>query len=620
MPSYGGKFLRVNLTSGKAGFEPVPEKVRREFLGGKGFGIKYLYDETAPGIDPLGPDNKLLFCTGPLAGTKAQSCARWLAYTKSPLTGTVMRAVGGGDFGVWMKWAGLDFIIIEGKAQKPVYIHIDEGTCEIRDGRELWGKTSGQTQESLSKIHGSRVRTACIGPAGENMVSYSSIVSGRRTASRGGVGTVMGSKNLKAVVIKATRKRLGHNEAVFDRLAKQQVREYREEGPPAVMTDYFSQYGTGSILRANTRGYFPVRNFRFGVMDGYEKLTHAQFGALTHKHVGCYNCLLHCGKIRTVADGLYAGATGEGPEYETIWCFTGPIDSGDIGVTIAANALCDELGLDTISAGSTIGFAFELFERGLITRQETDGLELIWGNHAVILPLLEKIVKREGFGALLSLGTKRMAEIIGRGSIDYAIQAKGLELAAYDPRALKAMGFGFATSNIGGSQNYSYAFQEVFGVPIPRAVDPFAEEGKGDLVKFNQEIAAVCDAAIACVFPANMGVLKPATIGRLLAAATEVPDYGDPDSLLRVGERMCNLERAFNVREGFSRKDDTLPKRFLTEPLQKGPAAGQVVRNLEGFLDEFYDHCGWTRNGIPTPEKLKELVLETVIQDIQKFV
>jgi aldehyde:ferredoxin oxidoreductase len=618
MSSYTGEFLRVDLTTRRISFEGVPQEVQRMFVGGRGFGIKFLYDETAPGIDPLGPKNKLFLLTGPLGGTKAQSCARWLAYTKSPLTGTIMRAVGGGDFGVWMKWAGLDFIIIEGKAEKPVYLFINDEGCEIRDAGDLWGQNTTDTQNSLAKRHGSDVRTACIGPAGEKLVLYSTITSGRRTASRGGVGTVMGSKNLKAVAIKAKRKKLGHDETVFDRLAKQQVKEYHEEGPAAAMTEYFSQYGTGSIRRANTKGYFPVRNFQTVVLDGWEKLTNVEYGALTRKHTGCYNCLLHCGKERYVPDGRYAGHNGEGPEYETIHSFTGPIDSTDIGLTIAANARCDELGLDTMSSGYTIGFAFELFERGLITTTDTDGLELTWGNHSVVLPLLDKIAKREGIGGLLSLGTKRMADLIGRGSADFAPHVKGLELAAYDPRAVKGMGFGMAISNAGGTHNYAYAFQEIFEIPIPRAVDPFAEEGKAEIVKFNQEMGSISDSAITCFFPFDIGIFKPGTIGKLLAAATGEEAYSELDELLRVGERICNLERAYNIREGFGRKDDTLPKRILNEPISRGPAEGQRIEDLEGFLDEFYRICGWQANGVPRPDHLKELGLESAARDMRE--
>ena len=624
MGSYAGKFLRINLSKSEISKETVPDQLRRDFVGGRGFGVKYLYDEVTPGVDPLGSENKLLLLNGPLAGTNAQSCSRWAVYTKSPLTRTVMRGICGGDFGAWMKWVGLDFVIIEGKAEKPVYLYIEDGRCEIRDASELWGKDTVLTQEKLREIHGNHVRTACIGPAGEKLVLYSAICSGRRTASRGGTGAVMGSKNLKAVAISGKKRIEVYDPITFAQLVKEQIHAYRDsQGSELVLPgfnfNWFSKYGTGGIQLANIKGYFPVRNFRYGVMDDYKKLHSREFGKLTLKHTGCYGCMVHCGKIRTVSGGSYDGATTEGPEFDSIWAFSGAIDSDEIGLVIAADALCDDLGLDTVSTGNTIGFAFELFEKGLITTEDTDGLELTWGKSAVLLPLIRKIARREGFGDLLADGTKRMAERIGKGSIEYAMQVKGLELAAYDPRGCKAQGFSFATSNMGANHNYGYAFQEVMGLPLPRAVDRFAEVGNEDIIKFNQDYGAISDTPIVCAFPLDFGWLSIEFVGQLLVAATGINKFGEPGYLMKVGERICNLERCFNVRDGFSRKDDTLPKRFLTEPLQKGPAEGQIVRHLDVVLDKYYDLRGWTHEGIPTPEKLRELGLETVIMDIEKF-
>jgi aldehyde:ferredoxin oxidoreductase len=624
MDGFTGKFLRVNLSKTELHTETVPEQVRKYFMGGRGFGIKYLYDEVASGVDPLGPENKLLLLNGPLAGTNAQSCSRWAVYTKSPLTGTVMRGICGGDFGAWMKWAGLDFIIIEGKAEKPVYLYIEEGRGDIRDASEVWSNDTVLTQESLRKIHGPNVRTACIGPAGERLVLYSAICSGRRTASRGGTGTVMGSKNLKAVAINAKRRIKVHDPIAFAQLVKEQIRSYRAtEGSKIMLPGFnfkgFSKYGTGGIQLANIKGYFPVRNFRYGVMDGYKKLTTHEFGKLIQQDTGCYGCMIRCGKIRTVRGGLYDGASTEGPEFDSIWAFSGAIDSDEIGPVIAADALCDDLGLDTVSTGNTIGFAFELFERGLITSKDTDGFELTWGNSTVLLPLIRKIARREGFGDLLADGTKRMAERIGKNSIEYAMQVKGLELPAYDPRGCKAQGFSFATSNMGANHNYGYAFQEVMGLPFPRAVDRWAEVGNGDIVKFNQDYGALSDTPIVCAFPWDHGWLSIELVGKLLLAATGIAEFEDPDYLMKVGERICNLERCFNARDGFSRKDDTLPRRFLEEPLQNGPAEGQVITHLDALLDEYYDLRGWTRDGIPTSEKLEKLRLSTVIKDIEKF-
>lgn len=337
---------------------------------------------------------------------------------------------------------------------------------------------------------------------------------------------------------------------------------------------------------------------------------------MTDRHTSCYGCMLRCGKIRTVKEGPYKGISSEGPEYETIWSFTGPIDSSEIGLTVAANGLCDELGLDTISTGNTIGFAFELYEKGLISKSDADGMDLRWGNHSVVLPLIRKIADKQGFGKLLAMGTKRMAEHIGGGAIDYAMQVKGLELPAYDPRGLKAQGFGYATSSMGGNHNSSYATQEVLFHPVPRPVKPLEELGKGDIVKYNQDQCAYLDAALVCIFPVHGGWVSIELMGKMLAAATGIKEHASQETLMQIGERISNLERVFNVRAGFTRKDDTLPKRFLTEPLLRGPAEGQTVEHLDAFLNEYYTLRGWSENGIPLPEKLMELDLDEVLKHL----
>ncbi len=621
MGGYAGKFLRVNLTSGKVKEEFVPEQVKKDFIGGRGFGVKYLYDELAPGVDPLSPENKLLLLNGPLVGTTAQSCSRWIAVSKSPLTGILGAASGGGDFGAWMKFAGFDFIIIEGKAAKPVYLYIERDHCEVRDGTALWGMSTVQTQDTLREVHGKRVRVACIGPGGEKLVRYAAIVTGRRTASRCGMGTVMGSKNLKAVAINASRHIELHNPSAFRELVKKQIDICKADE----IFKVFSRYGTtGAVTARSVAGSFPVRNYREGQLGGAEKLSPLEYEKLRVGEFGCYNCMCNCGKIHKVRSGPYAGAYSEGPEYESAWAFTGPIDSDDIGVTIAADSLCDQFGLDTLSTGATIGFAYELFEKGIITTEDTDGLEITYGNHAAMITLIERIVRRQGFGDLLAEGTKRLAERIGKGSDAYAMHVKGLEIPAYEPRSLKLYGLNFATANIGGSVNYgSAALQSM--KPIPRLVDRFADEGIGDVCAWNQKMRALINSVTVCLFAtlfewytAGMeSLVVPPLVSQLLVAATGIAEFGDPAYLDKAGERILNLDRAFNVREGLDRKDDTLPKRFLAEPLQKaGPSEGQVIRKLDTLLDEYYGSLNWTKQGIPTPEKLKDLRLEGVINDI----
>lgn len=617
MKGYAGKYLRVNLSKGTTLDEPLPVQVVMDFIAGRGFGIKYLYDELAPHADPLSEANKLILSTGVLTGTQAQGVARWIACTKSPLTGCYARANCGGEFGAWMKFSGYDFILIEGKSEKPVYLYITPKEAKLMDAGELWGKDTAQTQQWLENRYGRSLRTACIGPAAENLVKYASIVAGRRTASRCGVGTVMGSKRLKAIAIQAKRNLSLYDPERFHEL----VREQFEIMKASKDYSYNKEFGTteGAITR-NSLGVYPVRNYRFGQLIGYEKMSPEAFKKMRIADVGCYSCSIRCGKVHVVPDGPYAGAKSEGPEYESYWAFSGPIDSNNIEATIAADQLCDDLGMDTISTGVTIGFAFELYEKGLLTKEDTDGLELTYGNHAAMISLIKKIGKREGFGNILAEGTLKAAKLIGKGAEAYAMQSKGLELAGYEPRGLKATGFGYATSNIGGSHgNGSLAFQE-WGMPIPRAVDRFTEEGKADIVIYNQNNAGL-EVGIVCAFVFSCGDWYPKLFGKMLMAVTGIEEFSDWNYLRKVGERVWNLDRAFNVRDGFNRQHDTLPQRFQTEPLhtREAPGEGEMVKTLDKFLDEYYQLRGWTKRGIPTREKLHELGLGYVVKDIEPF-
>jgi aldehyde:ferredoxin oxidoreductase len=323
--------------------------------------------------------------------------------------------------------------------------------------------------------------------------------------------------------------------------------------------------------------------------------------------------MIHCGNITRVYSGKYNGAWTEGPEYETTWAFTGPMAKADIGLTIAADKLCDDLGLDTISTGSSIGFAYELFEKGIITKKDTGGMTLKFGNNQHVMDLIRQIAYREGFGDVLADGTRAAAERIGKDAIQYAIQVKGLELPAYDPRGAKAHGLNLATSNIGADHNTGYAGQEIFGAPVPFAVDRFEVARKGELTKWNQDQTAMLETGILCSFIPSMGLISEALFGRLLAAGTGIRDFADVDYLWKVGERIYNLERMFNVREGFGRKDDFMPKRFATETMPDGPSKGQVFENDE-LLKDYYRARGWNVNtGIPTAAKLKELGLSFAI-------
>lgn len=613
MSTYTGKLLRANLSKGTVKIEPIPEQTKKDFMAGRGLCVKYLYDELKPGIDPLSADNKLLLSTGILAGTTAQGCSKWVAVTKSPASGAIAKSIGGASFGPWMKFAGFDLIIIEGRAQKPSYIYIEDGKAEILDASHLWGLNTNETQEKLQQLHGPTVQTACIGPGGEKLILYASIVSDRRTAARCGVGTVMGSKNLKAVAINATGKLVPHFPEVFKELSRKYIENMKANPRVAGM----AATGTSASTDKYTKDWHmtPVRNFHEGTLEGIEKITSPEFKKIKLKNYSCWGCMTRCGQWRKITEGPYAGSLTEGPEYETIFSFGSELYNSDIGFIVAAEILCDFYGIDTISAGVTIGFATELFERGILDTKDTDGLKLTWGNHAAFLPLLERIGKREGFGRVLGDGTKRAAAQIGEGAEKYAMHVKGIEIAGYEPRATKSYALSYAVSNIGATHMYARPWAE-----MAKTVDPLVEEGlgKGEMVASSQWGQAIDDSAIVCNF-GSMG-LTPELKNQLMAAATGIDSFGDPNYTKKLGERIVCLEHAFNVREGFNRKDDTLPQRFFTEPLQNaGPATGQTVKNLDGLIDEFYDASGYTRQGIPTPQKLKELGLNDVIKDIERF-
>jgi aldehyde:ferredoxin oxidoreductase len=426
------------------------------------------------------------------------------------------------------------------------------------------------------------------------------------------VGAVLGAKKLKAFAVNSAGP-LSLNDAEGFKKVNREVIEGLKTSPGRIkMSDFGTSYLT---LGFEKMGIFPVKNFQEGHLEGVEKIGDEALASIKTKNDGCYSCMTKCGQVRRVTGGTYDGAVSEGPEYETIWSLGGNLANTDMASLVAADSLCDRLGIDTVSAGNSIGFAYELFERGIITQEDTDGLDLTWGNPGPMLKLVEKIGKREGFGKLLGEGTKRAAEHIGKGAENFAMQVKGLELPAYEPRAVKGYGLILATSNIGGNHMYGRPREELAGTK-----DRFAEEGKGEDIARAQITQAVADSVVQCAFGPVTG-LTPQSRSELLVTATGFDEFGDPAYLDQIGERIICLERSFNVREGFSRKDDTLPARMLTEPLRNaGPATGQVIRKLDTLLDEYYDALGYTRQGIPSTKKLKQIGLEWVIEDIKRFI
>jgi aldehyde:ferredoxin oxidoreductase len=609
-----GQVLRINLTHHNWRAEPLKYELVKNFIGGRGFGAKFLWDELPAGIDPLSPGNKLVISTGPLTGTKVQSASRWVAQFKSPLTGIYCRSVGGGYFGAELKFAGYDTIIVEGRAEKPVYVWVNDDYVEFRDAAKVWGMNTLAARDFLLEETNERARMIMIGPAGENLVKVSAIVTDdSRTAARGGPGTVMGSKNLKAVVVKGSKRPAIYNEEAFNEAVRDQIEIYRKWR----FFDEFRELGTNHATYLwYTMGHFPPYNFQQRELEGVDRFRPEILASYIVKHKGCYGCVIQCGKVFKASQGPYAGIAWEFPELETEWAFGGALGNCNIESIIAANMLCDLYGLDTISTGVAIAFATELYEKGIISKSETDGLELRWGDPEALIELVRRIALRIGnIGNLLAEGVKRASEVIGRGAENYAMHIKGLEMPAYDPRAMKGQGLGLATGTIGGSHAISWNKFEIMGVP--KRVDPFVVDGKAELAKYVQDEMAVCETAVFCKLTVNHDLNTPSLYSKLLYAATGIEEFKDPKYLWLVGERIWNLERAFDIREGIDRKHDTIPDRLLKEPMPREPAKGQIFE-LDKLLKDYYSVRGWDERGSPTREKLVELGLVEIAEVYEK--
>jgi aldehyde:ferredoxin oxidoreductase len=617
---YTGKILRINLTDKTSKKEKLTLEVARDFIGGAGFGIKYLFDEVKAGVDPLGPENKLIFAPGPFSGTTIPCASRITAVGKSPLTNAVGMALSGGYFPAELKFAGYDALIVEGKAEKPTYVWIKDGTVRFQDASKIWGTLTTDCQQIIKdELRDQNVRVSCIGPAGERLSRIACIINERRALGRKGLGAIMGSKNLKAIAVRGS----GSVSIASDKkykAARAAMLKAMKESP--VLYSEFAKNGTPMVLDLTcAMGIFSAKNWtgtgEFTPADqlGIEGQNSRKIG---REH--CYDCPVGCSQLKLAKTGPYAGTLTEGPEFETLYAFGGETGVDNLDSIIAADRLSDELGLDTISAGVTIGFAMELFERGILGTTDTGGLELKFGNDQAMITLLRLMAYREGLGALLADGSKAAAEKIGRGTEKYAMHIKGLEPPAYDVRGAKAHGLNYATSYTGADHNRGYAFQEIFGIPVPFAVDRFSTENKGKLTKWNQDVrAATCDCPTMCAFLLDTALPGNATqnTSALMEAVTGLNIT--PDEVQKVGERVNNLARAFNVREGFTRADDTFPERLMTEPLKAGGSKGQLISkdDLKVMLDEYYTVRGWDLNtGIPTRTKLIELGLGYVADQL----
>lgn len=613
MYGWFGRTVRVDLTHGTATVEEIDPEVARDFIGGRGWAIKYLYDEVDPAIDPLAPGNKLIFGTGPLTATPAPTGNRYTVVTKSPLTGALACSNSGGFFPTEMKRAGFDLFIFQGKAGRPVYLWVHDGEVELRTAEHLWGKDVHETTDLLLTETDPKARVACIGPAGERLVKVAAIMNDKhRAAARSGVGAVMGSKNLKAVVVRGTgRVPLAHPEEM--KALSRQV--YAEVGESVKKGNSLREYGTAYVPPVtNEMGILPTRNFQTGRFDVAGKIDGPTLKKrYLNRAKPCYGCPIACGRDTEVDDPEYAGK-GEGPEYETLAALGSACGIDNLAAVTKANYLCNELGLDTISVGVTLACAMEMFEKGILPESDI-GRPLPFGDAPAVIQLVQDTAYRRGFGDKLAEGSYRLASAYGHPEL--SMTARKLEMPGYDPRGSKGMGLLYATSNIGASHMAGdLAYAEVFGTPVK--LDPLTIDTKPSLIHRWEDAFAVIDAAGLCVFLAVRYLFEPQTgtaahiwpsrLAQLMTYATGV-EY-TAESLLEAGERVFNLERLFLLGAGFTGADDTLPPRMLEEPLPEGPAAGHVVE-LAQMLPEFYRNRGWDQKGVPTPEKLTALRIHT---------
>ena len=615
--AWANKVLRVNLNEGTCSSEPLNMEWAKEYIGQRGLATRYMVEEVDPACDPLGSDNKLIFATGPLTGTMASTGGRYSVITKGPLTGAIACSNSGGYLGAELKSAGWDMVIFEGKSPEPVYLYVVNESAELLSASEVWGKSVWETDEILHKTHqDSRLRIAACGRSAEAGCLYAGIVNDlHRAAGRSGVGTVMASKNLKAIAVIGTQG-VGNikDPARFMQTTVEQKKVLADH--PVTGTG-LPTLGTQVLMNViNESGALPTRNMREVQFEGANNISGEQMLEPRERdgkpnlttNAACFACTIACGRISTIDQGhftvenkpQYWGNSG-GLEYEAAWALGADTGVDDLDALTYANFVCNEDGFDPISFGSTLAAAMELYDIGAITKEDTGGMELKFGSAEALAWCAEKVATGEGFGADLGLGSKRLCEKYGHP--DLSMTVKGQEFPAYDPRAIQGMGLTYATSNRGACHLRSYTVSsEILG--IPEKTDPLVTEGKAGLVKAFQDVTAAWDSTGLCLFTSFAWSLE--NVAPQLDAACE--GEWTADRLMETGERIWNLEREFNNRAGLTSADDTLPKRLLEEAAKTGPAEGKVC-GLDEMLPEYYETRGWTKDGQVTDETRSRLGL-----------
>ncbi len=609
--------LRVNLTAGTCTAEPLNMEWANDYLGQRGLASKYLVEEVAPTTDPMSPDNKLIFATGPLTGTMASTAGRYSVITKSPLTGAIACSNSGGFIGAELKNAGWDMVIVEGKSAEPVYLHIENDKAELKSAANLWGKTAWEADEALHKTHQDpQLRVATIGQAGEGGCLFSAVVNDmHRAAGRSGVGTVMGAKNLKALAVRGT-KGVGNidNPGAFMQAVNAGKQVLAEN---AVTGQGLPTFGTQVLMNViNEVGAMPTHNFQATQFEGAKDISAEAMlekrptdgKANLVRNAGCFACTIACGRISKIDQNhfsvknspKYWDATG-GLEYEAAWALGSDTGVNDLEALTYVNMLCNEQAIDPISFGATVAAAMELYQKGAITQEHTGGIDLTFGSAEALCQVAELTGKMEGFGQEIGMGSKRLCEKYGHPELSMTV--KGQEFPAYDPRGIQGMGLAYATSNRGACHLRGYTVSsEILGVP--EKTDPLSTDGKAGLVKAFQDATAAVDSSGLCVFTTFAWTLDD------IAPQVDGACEGDwsPERMLEVGERVWNLERQFNNAAGLTSADDNLPERLLTEGAPSGPAEGKV-NELDKMLPEYYQVRGWTEDGQLTAETQQRLGL-----------
>lgn len=592
--SYTGKMLRINLTNGQINVEKTPMEEAAKFIGGRGLGTKILYDEGIATVDPLSAENKLAYMTGPLTGTAVPTGGRYMVVTKSPLTGMIASSNSGGVWGARLKYAGWDGIIVEGKADAPVYLHIEDEKVSILSAEPYWGMTSREIEEVFQK-EDAGVSVLNIGPAGEKCSLLAAIMNdGDRAAGRSGVGAVMGSKNLKAIVVKSSATKVEpNNPDMLKEVFKESMQLIKENG---VTSSGLPTYGTAVLVNiVNNIGSFPTRNWQ----GSYEPKGDMISGeTMTDQHLVknsyCHRCPIGCGRVVKRGDEVIGG-----PEYEVLWAYGGSCGVDDIQSIYESNFWCNELGLDAISTPCTIAAAMELYQKGLITDEDCEGIPLQWGSKEAIVEWTKRMGRCETeLGKLMTQGSYRLCEHYGHPELSMSVKKQ--EMPAYDARGIQGIGITYATSNRGGCHVRGYMISpEVLG--LPEQLDRTEVEGKAVWTKIFQDLTAVIDSLGMCLFTSF--ALGAPQYAKMLQAATG-NEY-DPVTLLETGERIYNLERLFNQAAGMKPEADHLPPRLTQEPIADGPSKGMISK-IEVTLPQYYEARGWVE-GFPTAETLARL-------------